>query len=382
MRNLRFTLTTALLCIFGSVGWLSGAIGTFQATGGMAVSRFWHTATLLSDGNVLIAGGETSTDITATCELYDPRTRRFAPTGSMNVPRALHTATTLPDGRVLIVGGITLDSGNNIRPVASAEIYDPATGEFRSTYGQSAHPLARRTATLLDDGTVLLVGGNNGPPRQGTESLAGYPFSETFDPTTGTFRPTADMTFGRTLHSASKLSNGTVLICGGTDGKVPSCETYLPATRIFAPAHDMFSSRQGHIAAPLGGDRFLLAGGAPGYLGGSVVAEIFDARANQTGRTGDAVLARSVAVALPIRAGILIIGGNGPGGDQGITAEIFTVQDGRFQQAGELPLRRGIGHSATLLRDGSVLIAGGSGGSGATADLFIAAPQRRRAVSH
>jgi hypothetical protein len=382
MIRARLTMAARLLCFFSSVGCAWASTGTFQPAGGMAVSRFWHTATLLNDGSVLMAGGETSSDITATCELYNPSTRRFAATGSMNVPRALHTATLMPDGRVLIVGGITRDSGNNIRPVASAEIYNPSTGAFTATYGQSGHPLARRTATLIDDGTVLLTGGNSGPPTQGTESLAGFPYAETFDPATETFRPTADMAFGRTLHSATRLSNGAVLVCGGTDGKEPSCETYVPATRNFVAGHDMVTSRRGHTAAPLGGDRVLLVGGAPDYNGNSVVAEIYDARANQTARTGDAVLARSVAVAVTLRAGIFIIGGNGPGGDQGLSTEIFSVQDGRFQKAADLPLRRTVGQSATLLRDGSVLIAGGAGSSGATADLFIPAVQRSRAVSH
>src|SRR6516162_337863 len=104
-----------LLClvVFASVV-LAQSPGTFTATGSMTMARFGHTATLLVDGRVLIAGGCVKDQFgdptfckaaTDSAELYDPITRTFTATGNMTTPRWSHTATLLPDGRVLIAAG-------------------------------------------------------------------------------------------------------------------------------------------------------------------------------------------------------------------------------------------------------------------------------------
>ena len=177
------------------------AAGTFSATGNLNTAREYHTATLLNNGKVLIVGGFDSTNsATANAELYDPVAGTFSPTGSLNTARGYHTATLLTNGKVLIAGGV--DSTNSVS--ASAELYDPVAGTFAPTGSLSA---AREyhTATLLNNGTVLLAGGFNG------SVLAS---AELYDPTAGAFTTTSNLNVAREYHTATLLNNGTVLVSG------------------------------------------------------------------------------------------------------------------------------------------------------------------------
>jgi hypothetical protein len=143
------------------------------------MAREFHTATLLPNGKVLIAGGFAQS-IWASAELYDPVSGTFTPTGAMTTPRWDHTATLLPSGKVLIAGGRVDPSG---APQASAELYDPASGTFSATGPMTAARI-RQTATLLNNGKVLIAGGD-------------YPYLQTaeiYDPSTEIFTPTGDMT--------------------------------------------------------------------------------------------------------------------------------------------------------------------------------------------
>src|SRR5512140_26592 len=139
--------------------WTAGP-GLFTATGSMHAARGHHTATLLPDGRVLIAGGyDEPTTCLAGAELYDPATGSFTVTGSLANARASHTATLLPSGKVLVTGGISFGPAGGPPYLASAELYDPATGTFAPT-GAMATPRSGHTATLLQDGRVLIVGGD------------------------------------------------------------------------------------------------------------------------------------------------------------------------------------------------------------------------------
>jgi hypothetical protein len=153
------------------------SMGIFTVTGSLATARDAHTATLLLDGRVLIAGGDVSEGRasipipTDSAELYDPSTGVFTATGSLVTARFGHTATLLPDGRVLIAGGY-----EDRRPSLSAELYDPSTGTFTATGSMTA---AHFSATLLNTGKVFMglpAIGNNAElydPSRGTFSLAG-----------------------------------------------------------------------------------------------------------------------------------------------------------------------------------------------------------------
>ena len=113
-------------------------VGSFITTGSMATPRVVHTATLLHNGKVLIAGGFSTNGANAqalsSAELYDPSTAAFSMTANMGMPRAGHTATLLPDGKVLIVGGFSSVTGGGYDGgTDTAELYDPDTGTFTRT---------------------------------------------------------------------------------------------------------------------------------------------------------------------------------------------------------------------------------------------------------
>ena len=169
---------------------------TFAATNPLAVPRVGHTATLLDDGRVLVAGGRhqpirgtsqsNGQPVTeATAEIYDSATGAFSAAGTMLRPRADHTATKLGDGRVLIAGGYTQRNGGDPDAVAQAEIFDPATGTFRET-GNMITPRGDHSATLLADGRVLIVGGAGEFDARG-EPQDAIANGEVFDPKTGSF---------------------------------------------------------------------------------------------------------------------------------------------------------------------------------------------------
>ncbi|MGP0063424.1 MAG: Kelch repeat-containing protein, partial [Isosphaeraceae bacterium] len=129
--------------------------GIFAPTGNLAIARQNHTATLLNNGMVLIAGGtNNSASALASAELYDPATGTFSVTGSMAAPRAYHSATLLNNGMVLVAGGLNADTD---LALASAELYDPSTGTFTAT-GSMTIARSYQTATLLNNGMVLVAG--------------------------------------------------------------------------------------------------------------------------------------------------------------------------------------------------------------------------------
>jgi len=192
-----------------------------------------HTATLLNNGQVLIAGGEHifPPDGTSTAELYDPRTGTFSATGRMTATRGEHTATLLPDGKVLIAGGSITPSSPSF--LTSAELYDPDTRTFTRT-GDMTVARQTHTATLLNNGRVLIVGGwENSPPLYGLAS------AELYDPLTGTFTATSNMTGGWYGPTATLLPDGKVLVSSAYDGDVRrqsgnwAAETYDPRTGTF-----------------------------------------------------------------------------------------------------------------------------------------------------
>jgi hypothetical protein len=183
----------------------------------------------LPDGKVLAAGGIGTNGVIGTAELYNPATGIWTPTGSLNAPRAFHTATLLTNGTVLVADGSDFSSGNSDPTLASAEIYDPATGTWTLT-GSMSQPRESHTATRLSNGKVLVAGGS---------SLLGSVFptsTELYDPATGKWSPTLPLVSGRRDHIAALLPCGKVLIAGGfnTSDTGPSTELYDPLSAVAA----------------------------------------------------------------------------------------------------------------------------------------------------
>jgi Tol biopolymer transport system component len=328
------------------------------------------TATLLADGRVLFAGS-----CSTAAEVYDPSTGAFTPTGSMTAARAASAATRLQDGRVLFTGGSgCADADTGIR--ASAELYDPSTGTFSPT-GSMLAPRESHTSTLLADGRVLITGGLTGPAANGSAgvTLAAFRLAETsanvlktaeiYDPTTGTFSKTDSMSSIRSQHTATLLADGRVLVVGGGGegyASVPSADLYDPATGTFTKTGSMKSGRWLQTATLLRDGRVLVTGGRSPNDSVYASAEIFDPATGRFSSTDTMDDGRQQHTATLLQDGrVLIAGGywsNGQSWRVLSSAEIFDPAAGTFTPIGSMGSARD-GHTATLLDDGRVLIAGG-----------------------
>jgi hypothetical protein len=314
---------------------------SFTPTGSMAFARDAHTATLLQSGRVLIAGGTDGSTVLASAELYDPTTKMFTATGHMRIGRFGHTATllaasSLPNhGKVLVVGG----SGG-----LTAELYDPGTGTF-TAIGNTVFGHQWQTATLLKDGRVLVAGG-------GTDG------AELFDPASGSFRATGSLTVSRTGHTATLLPDGRVLIAGGLpDGQTQATPFGLFSAEIYNPASGTFTATGNMTFGQAQDTATLLADGTVLVTEKFRQAEVFNAAAGSFSLVGY-TSTESRATATLRNDGTVLVAGGANGTSVG-TAMLFAPECAGFVFTGPLGAARD-GHTATLLVDGSVLVVGGT----------------------
>ena len=238
----------------------------------MATTRaFGMTATTLLDGRILVVAG-TEFAALPSAELFDPASGIWTTTGSMHEARSGHTATLLADGRVLVTGGSIVHTS----ALRTAEIFDPATGAWSTVAPMSAERTGH-TSTLLDDGSVLVTGGHLATDDASlTQEFTAYPLgdgplasAQRFDPATGRWTPAGTMAVGRYGHTATLLSDGTVLVAGGVtaDGSTPTAEVFDPVGRHVAPGgrHEPGATRagRGRAAGRLGARRGRRSGGRP-----------------------------------------------------------------------------------------------------------------------
>jgi uncharacterized protein (TIGR03437 family) len=322
--------------------------GTFNITGSMAAARYFHTATLLTNGKVLIAGGfGQGLNALASAELYDPATGAFTPTGAMTTARGLHNATLLADGRVLIAGG---RNNQNASDLGSAELYDPDTGTFASTPDMVRLMAGWRAAPLLGNSKVLLTG-------------SGFA-AQLYDPASGTFTST-DLSGGPPpqgyTSTATLLAEGRVLITGfsntgSIDGTLLRSELYDPVNGAFSPTDPHSQDLQ--TATLLTNGKVLFEGGD---CDPDTSAELYNPLTGTFSATGSTLTERrftSTATLLPDGT-VLVAGGDVPGGVSLASAELYDPSPGTFSPAGNMTVPRQT-HTATLLPDGTVLMAGGS----------------------
>ncbi len=340
------------------------ATGTWSPTGTMSTARMNHTATLLSNGKVLVAGGFDGSSYLASAELYDPATGSWSLTGAMNIPRRNHVASDGPwAGKVLVAGG---DASPGSQYLNLAELYDPATGTWSWTGNMNPGRDDHVAVRLLTE-QVLVVGGNS----------AGGPLTSALRYDSG-WSATGSMATARRIPMAALLPNGKVLVAGGYNvgGDLATSELYDPAPGSWSPTGSMSAARQRGTATLLPDGKVLAAGGYNSGSGHLATAELYDPVSGSWGSTGSMTGASSEHTATLLQNGkVLVAGGNSAGGALA-SAELYTppVPGGPITWIATGTMSAGRwGHTATLLPNGKVLVAGGSDAGNpylATAELY------------
>ena len=380
--------------------------GTFADTAGnMSSARRGHTATLLANGTVMIAGGvDDAPTYFSTAELFNPTTGTFSlTTGNMQFQHASHTATLLNSGKVLIAGG---GPGTAL---SIAELYDPSTGTFSQTAGNMNSRRQNHAATLLNNGKVLIAGGSFSATYLSTAEL--------YDPDTETFtQTTGNMTYERTNSTSLLLNSGRVLLAGGSNGSALStAELYTPRTSdIYAQKYNYSGTSQWGGGTDIkvnsdSGNRTTQSGNPSNYdhlnprvkldsSGNAIVAwqearnsvygdDIYSqklqssdgaklwpntsANTNKFASTGNLIGRRDTFASTLLIDGKVLVAGGYDGSTVVSTAELYDPTAGSFSSTGNLIGRR-YEHTMTLLTNGKVLVTGGFGASIplSTAELY------------
>jgi hypothetical protein len=333
----------------------------FFTTGSLNTARYYHSATLLTTGAVLVAGGigpepnggTGALGELAGAELYNPSSGAFTNTGNLITPRDQHSATLLNNGAVLIAGGSGGDG-----ELASAEIYNPATLTFSPTTGSLNTARYEHTATMLPNGTVLIAGGYGGAGVLGS--------AEIFYPANGAFVYTGSLNAARFDATATLLPNGMVLIAGGANanGPLASAELYNPAAGTFTlTTNSLNVARSGATATLLNNGQVLIADGYNYADSGPLTsAELYNPTTGAFTLTGNMASTGWLGTATLLSNGGVLIAGSVL---NSAPAEIFNSATTTFSGTGSL-VTPGDLQTATLLLNETVLIAGGHSSSSST----------------
>src|SRR6201994_2200406 len=305
--------------------------GTWAPAGNgthLSAPRAGAAAVQLQDGRLLITGGDDGSGAVANADIYDT-SGNFLAAAPMNAARSQHTATVLPDGTVLVAGGV----GSRGASISSAEVYNPATNKWSTTANLLLAPRSGHTATALPDGTVLLAGGDS----------SGTPLSslEIYNPADGTSAAVqGSLSSPRELHAAAALQNGDVIFVGGSNGTVAlaTSDIYSFASGTVSAGQVMSTPRIGLSATTQLDGKVLVAGGNSGSANGNqdiASAEVYDPGVGAFTPTGSLGTARQrhQAFLLPHNGSILIVGGTSP--VSGVETPVASVEMYYPQSAGQ-----------------------------------------------
>jgi hypothetical protein len=360
--------------ILGLLGTLTpgtASAGPWQPVGTMIEGRYDPTATLLTDGTVLVTGGNGNKankypfSPLASAERFDPKTNAFTAQSPMTSIRIDPGIVGLADGRVLFLGG---GSFRGSQVLDSLEVFDPATGTFTLAPGKLASPRMAATATLLPDRRILVAGGAE---RNGRGRAVGT--AELFDPVAGSSQATGSLAGPRYGHFAVTLPDGRVVILGGAgkdEKPIRRVEVYDPASGIFTP-HGELALAEGESVAtvtPLSDGKLLVTGALheprsdPAKPNG---IEIYDPATGQSRRIGVLRIPRLGHRALLLANGrVLIVGGArywGGSAEWLSSTALIDPSTGTVSSAGSMALPR---QEPALVRlpDGRPLVLGGDTG--------------------
>lgn len=352
------------------------APGTWAKTGSMTTPRQGQTATLLGNGQVLVINGGS-----AGAELYNPAMGKWTATGSPAAPASGYTTTLLQNGQVLLAGGD--QDRTPATATSSAELYNPATGTWSAT-GSMTTARAGHTATLLTNGQVVVAGGEGTCVNGSCPVLA---TAELYNPATGTWTQTGSMTVTRTGHTATLLPTGQVLVAGGESGSTANAgstaELYNSATGTWAATGGLSVPRFGALAGLLPTGQVLVVCGAPaGYV--LCAAELYNPATGTWAQDGAASpSAERHFTAVLLHNGQVLISGGLTGTYPAkvhvqADATLFDPATGTATTTGSMTIPRAF-HTLTVLQNGQVLAAGGEtqnnvGKTSVTASAELFAP--------
>ena len=340
----------------------SFAASSWTNSGDMNYRRDYHTATLLGDGKVLVAGGENASCAIAQTELYDPTAKTWSATsGFLATGREYHTASlvTISGGgvRVLVAGGSAI-CGSGV--LSSAELFNESTGTWSSAHSMTT-ARANFTATKLSNGKVLVVGGATASSYTDTVEL--------YDPVADTWTTKAHLATARSLHTTTLLNDGTVLVTGGgnSSGTLSSTEIYNPTTDSWSAGPAMNYARLNHTATLLPDGTVLIVGGGDSTARTksekyeyNFATPVFDTVRTVNNTSGYIYhTATLVTLSDGITKKVLVAGGFLTGQTN---AELYDYSADSWSNTTSMNSARGT-FTATLLNDGTVLAAGGYGSS-------------------
>ena len=334
------------------------ASNLWSTTGSLQTARWSHSSTPLQNGLVLVAGGANASGPLATAELFNPNTNAWSSAGSLASARYLHTATLLANGSVLVTGG-----AGAAGDLATAELYNPSTNSW-SDAGALSVARYGQTATLLPGGQVLVAGGESS-----TATASVLATAELYSPATNAWTPTGSLNTARYLASATLLPGGQVLAAGGISAQsyTASAELYNPATGLWTPTGSLATARSDASMTLLPSGSVLVAGGDAGSAGSVAGAEIYNPATGKWSGGGTLATSRTHHTATLLSGGqVLVVGGQGLAGSTTTTlasAESYNPVTNVWSPAGSLATARA-GHSASVLANGALVLAGGSGSGG------------------